>query len=128
MIVAFDIKVETSRFDGKKMLAVPVAKAIKEPQKLFEEALSIILRFIVRRLKNHHEMRKKGIYKHLMSGVSYMLPFVIGGGIVIALSFLVDQLIGVPQDSLGQLGSYNELAASLNKIGGAKHLDSCFPY
>lgn len=119
VIVAADIKVETSRFDGKKMLAVPVAKAIKEPQKLFEEALSDNTPIHSEKAQESPRDEKKGIYKHLMSGVSYMLPFVIGGGIVIALSFLVDQLIGVPQDSLGQLGSYNELAASLNKIGGA---------
>ncbi|MGT2827020.1 PTS fructose transporter subunit IIC [Streptococcus himalayensis] len=60
-----------------------------------------------------------GFYKHLMSGVSQMLPFVIGGGILIALAFLFDQFMGVPQDSLGSLGSYHEIAAIFKSIGGA---------
>lgn len=54
-----------------------------------------------------------------MSGVSQMLPFVIGGGILIALAFLFDGALGVPQDSLGSLGSYHEIAAMFMKIGGA---------
>ena len=54
-----------------------------------------------------------------MSGVSQMLPFVIGGGILIALAFLIDQILGVPQDQLSQLGSYHELAAQFKTIGGA---------
>ena len=58
-------------------------------------------------------------YKHLMSGVSQMLPFVIGGGIMIALAFLIDGALGVPQDSLSNLGSYHELASMFMKIGGA---------
>lgn len=58
------------------------------------------------------------IYKHLMNGVSHMLPFVIGGGIAIALAFLIDQMLGVPTDSLGSLGSYNQVAAYFNTIGG----------
>ena len=49
-------------------------------------------------------------YKHLMSGVSQMLPFVIGGGIMIALAFLIDGALGVPNESLGNLGSYHELS------------------
>ena len=59
------------------------------------------------------------IYKHLMNGVSNMLPFVIGGGIAIALAFMVDQFMGVPQSELSQLGSYNAFAGYLNTIGGA---------
>ena len=54
-----------------------------------------------------------------MSGVSQMLPFVIGGGIMIALAFLIDGAMGVPNDSLGNLGSYHELASMFMKIGGA---------
>ena len=56
-------------------------------------------------------------YKHLMSGVSQMLPFVIGGGIMIALAFLLDQVMGVPKDQLSHLGSYNELPALFKSIG-----------
>ena len=58
-------------------------------------------------------------YKHLMSGVSQMLPFVIGGGIMIALAFLIDGALGVPNENLGNLGSYHELASMFMKIGGA---------
>ena len=58
-------------------------------------------------------------YKHLMSGVSQMLPFVIGGGIMIALAFLIDGALGVPNESLGNLGSYHELASMFMKIGGS---------
>ena len=52
-----------------------------------------------------------------MSGVSQMLPFVIGGGIMIALAFLLDQIMGVPKDQLSHLGSYNELPALFKSIG-----------
>ena len=54
-----------------------------------------------------------------MNGVSHMLPFVIAGGIMIAISFMVDQFMGVPQDALNQLGSYNQQAAWFNQIGNA---------
>ena len=54
-----------------------------------------------------------------MSGVSQMLPFVIGGGIMIALAFLIDGALGVPNESLGNLGSYHELASMFMKIGGS---------
>ena len=54
-----------------------------------------------------------------MSGVSQMLPFVIGGGIMIAIAFLLDQILGVPKDQLPNLGSYHEIAAQFKAIGGA---------
>ncbi len=58
-------------------------------------------------------------YKHLMGGVSQMLPFVIGGGIMIAIAFLFDNILGVPKDQLSNLGSYHEIAALFKNIGGA---------
>lgn len=54
-----------------------------------------------------------------MNGVSHMLPFVIGGGIMIALSFMIDQFMGVPQAELANLGNYNQIASWFNQIGGA---------
>ena len=54
-----------------------------------------------------------------MNGVSHMLPFVIGGGIMIALSFMIDQFMGVPQSELANLGNYNQIASWFNQIGGA---------
>ncbi|MFR2192372.1 MAG: hypothetical protein ACLS5G_03320 [Streptococcus sp.] len=56
-----------------------------------------------------------------------MLPFVIGGGIMIALAFLLDQIMGVPKDQLSQLGSYHEIVCQFKAIGGAP-LASCFQY
>ncbi|MDN6437130.1 MAG: PTS fructose transporter subunit IIC, partial [Lactococcus sp.] len=61
----------------------------------------------------------KAFYKHLMSGVSSMLPFVIGGGIAIAIAFLIDNAMGVPKDQLSHLGSYHELASTFKQMGGA---------
>ena len=61
----------------------------------------------------------QAFYKHLMSGVSQMLSFVIGGGIMIALAFLFDNILGVPKDSLGDLGSYHEISSIFMKIGQA---------
>ena len=58
-------------------------------------------------------------YKHLMSGVSQMLPFVIGGGIMIALAFLIDNILGVPKDQLSNLGTYHQAAAYFKTIGNA---------
>ena len=54
-----------------------------------------------------------------MSGVSSMLPFVIGGGIAIAIAFLIDNAMGVPKDQLSNLGSYHELASVFKQLGGA---------
>src|SRR5699024_5830386 len=58
-------------------------------------------------------------YKHLMSGVSQMLPLVIGGGILIAISFLIDQFMRAPKDQLSHLGNYHENAAVFNQLGNA---------
>ena len=59
-----------------------------------------------------------------MNGVSHMLPFVIGGGIAIALSFMIDQFIGVPQDQLANLGNYNDVAGLTKLV--AQHLALCY--
>ena len=70
-------------------------------------------------VSNEKQSLGGAFYKHLMSGVSQMLPFVIGGGIMIALAFLIDGALGVPNENLGNLGSYHELASMFMKIGGA---------
>lgn len=119
IIVAADIKVETDRFNGKPLVNVKVAEAIHHPKELLRQALDAS----TAKHKGNETIEvnesKSGLYNHLMSGVSHMLPFVIGGGILIAIAFMIDQIIGVPQDSLGSLGSYNELAKFFNTIGGA---------
>ncbi|HEK9108152.1 TPA: PTS sugar transporter subunit IIA [Streptococcus equi subsp. zooepidemicus] len=126
VIIAADKAVEMDRFDGKQLIARPVADGIKKS----EELISLILNNAgsVYHAKNGTaEQAKSGqklslggaFYKHLMSGVSQMLPFVIGGGILIALAFLLDNMLGVPKDQLANLGSYHEIAAIFKNIGGA---------
>ncbi|HEL0633060.1 fructose-specific PTS transporter subunit EIIC [Streptococcus equi subsp. zooepidemicus] len=126
VIIAADKAVEMDRFDGKQLIARPVADGIKKS----EELISLILNNAgsVYQAKNGAAEQAKAaqktslggaFYKHLMSGVSQMLPFVIGGGILIALAFLLDNMLGVPKDQLSNLGSYHEIAAIFKNIGGA---------
>lgn len=125
VIVALDKAVETARFDGKKLLSKPVAAGIRQPQELIQNILDGKAEvFHAENAGAAQESSEKlslggAFYKHLMSGVSQMLPFVIGGGIMIALAFLLDQIMGVPKDQLSQLGSYHEIAAQFKAIGGA---------
>ena len=125
VIVVADKEVETARFDGKKLLSKPVAAGIRQPQELIQNILDGKAEvFHAENAGSAQESSEKlslggAFYKHLMSGVSQMLPFVIGGGIMIALAFLLDQIMGVPKDQLSQLGSYHEIAAQFKAIGGA---------
>ena len=125
VIVSADKAVETARFDGKKLLSKPVAAGIRQPQELIQNILDGKADvFHAENAGAAQESSEKlslggAFYKHLMSGVSQMLPFVIGGGIMIALAFLLDQIMGVPKDQLSQLGSYHEIAAQFKAIGGA---------
>ncbi|HEM3464104.1 TPA: PTS sugar transporter subunit IIA [Streptococcus suis] len=125
VIIAADKAVDMPRFNGKPLVSRPVAAGIKQA----EELINIILdgkasKYTATEGAATVESSEKlslgkAFYKHLMSGVSQMLPFVIGGGILIALAFLFDGALGVPQDSLGSLGSYHEISAMFMKIGGA---------
>ena len=123
VIVAADKAVETARFDGKKLLSKPVAAGIRQPQELIQNILDGKADvFHAENAGAAQESSEKlslggAFYNHLMSGVSQMLPFVIGGGIMIALAFLLDQIMGVPKDQLSHLGSYNELPALFKSIG-----------
>ena len=125
VIIAADKAVETARFDGKKMISKPVAAGIRQTEELIQTILDgkadVFHAENAAEASASQEKLSLGgaFYKHLMSGVSQMLPFVIGGGILIALAFLIDQILGVPQDQLSQLGSYHELAAQFKTIGGA---------
>ena len=125
VIIAADKAVETARFDGKKLISKPVAAGIRQTEELIQTILDgkaeVFHAENAAQASASQEKLSLGgaFYKHLMSGVSQMLPFVIGGGILIALAFLVDQILGVPQDQLSQLGSYHELAAQFKTIGGA---------
>lgn len=125
VIVAADKAVEMPRFNGKPLISRPVAEGIKKPQELIQTILdgkadTYVAKEGAQATTSEEKTSLGGaFYKHLMGGVSQMLPFVIGGGIMIALAFLLDNLLGVPKDQLSNLGSYNEIAALFKSIGGA---------
>ncbi|HEM5325138.1 TPA: PTS sugar transporter subunit IIA [Streptococcus suis] len=125
VIIAADKAVDMPRFNGKPLVSRPVAAGIKQPEELINLILdgkaSVYTASEGAATVESSEKLSlgKAFYKHLMSGVSQMLPFVIGGGILIALAFLVDNFIGVPNDSLSNLGSYNEIASMFMKVGQA---------
>ena len=122
IVVAADVQVEMDRFAGKRVVQAPVAKGIHEPEKLINQALNPETPLY----KEGQERKSAGgegklsigrqIYKHLMSGVSHMLPFVIGGGILIALAFLIDTFAGNAGNA--NFGSVNQVAAWFKTVGG----------
>lgn len=123
IIVAADKSVEMARFDGKKVIATKVSDGIKIPEELIERiekgdapvyhseggatASSV---------SSGNESFGRKIYKHLMNGVSNMLPFTVAGGIFIALAFLIDTIAGAPQDA--NFGTFTPVAAFFKTIGG----------
>mgnify|MGYP004602294783 FL=1 len=125
IIIAADKSVEMSRFDGKRVLSVPVSDGIHKPKELIEKIEKGEAPVY------HHSGAKaedtglakesfgRQIYKHLMNGVSHMLPFVVAGGILIALAFLIDTAMGVdPQAAGSNFGVVTPVAAWLKNIGG----------
>ena len=121
IVVAADVNVEMNRFDGKRVVQAKVAKGIHEPEKLINKALDPETPKYKASGEASKEEGEKGsvahqIYKHLMSGVSHMLPFVIGGGILIAIAFLIDTIAGNAGDP--NFGSVNAVAAWFKTIGG----------
>jgi fructose PTS system EIIBC or EIIC component len=120
IIVAADKQVEMERFNGKHVIQVPVAQAIRKPEELIQQALDQDAP-VYKRSGNSESVEKNetskhgrsGFYKHLMSGVSNMLPFVVGGGILIAISFIFGIKAFDPNDP-----SYHPIAEALNTIGG----------
>ena len=116
IIVAVDKNVEMARFDGKNVEIVPVKEGIKNPEGLIKNALNQTAPIYKADGKSSGVSNKKektGFYKHLMSGVSNMLPFVVGGGILIALSFMFGITASNPSDP-----NYSPIAKLLNDIGG----------
>lgn len=116
IIVAADVNVETDRFHGKNVVMVPVADGIKRPEALINMAQDDTRPLFEAKggsVKSSGSKEKKGFYKHLMSGVSNMLPFVIAGGILIALSFFWGIHSADPKSE-----EYNAFAALLKSIGG----------
>ena len=115
IIVAADKNVEMDRFNGKNVEVVSVVEGIKNPKKLIKNAIE--QKAPIYKAQSNSEVgtqgEKKGFYKHLMSGVSNMLPFVVGGGILIALSFMFGIKSADPSDP-----TFNPIAKLLMDIGG----------
>lgn len=115
IILACDTSVPMERFAGKKVLSISVSEALKETDKLIDRALNAgvysagNLSDTVASIKEQRAAERKGVYKHLMNGVSFMIPFVVAGGIAIALSFIFGY------KAFEQEGT---LASYLMKMGG----------
>ena len=116
VIIAADINVEMERFKGKHVIQAAVAEGIRHPQDLIERAVkqdAPVYQGNGQAGASSQKEQRSGFYKHLMNGVSNMLPFVVGGGILIAISFMFGYNSANPQDP-----SYNPFAAVLKLIGG----------
>ncbi len=89
VIIAADTNVDKSRFSGKKIYETSVSKAVKSPASVIEEAFSSAQDFIskVESIKSERKSKTTGAYRHLLTGVSFMIPFVVAGGVLIAISF-----------------------------------------
>ena len=120
VIIAADTKIDLSRFDGKKLIKAKVADGINRPQELIERVLSSDAKIYhsSNKSQNSDSDEKEGfgpkIYKHLMNGVTHMLPFVVGGGILIAIAFLLDDYSINPSN----FGMNTPVAAFFKTVGG----------
>ena len=120
IIIAADVNVNLSRFDGKRVLIASVSDGIHKPKELIEKALKEENRIpIYHHKESDEESIKKGrkggnVYRNLMNGVTHMLPFVVGGGILIAISFLLDDYAINPSN----FGMNTPVAAFFKTIGG----------
>lgn len=129
IIVAADTQVPMDRFDGKPVISCKVADGISKSEELLNRALHGNVSIYHGEKNKAEENSKDGkdgighqIYKHLMNGVSHMLPFVVGGGILIAIAFLIDgfavDLNSLPLEERGNFGTITPLAAIFKSIGG----------
>lgn len=130
VIVAADAKVPMDRFDGKKLIEVPVSDGISKADQLVERAISgdaPIYHSSNAGSQSTASKKASGgighrLYVHLMNGVSHMLPFVVGGGILIAIAFLIDgfsvDLNSLPLDQRSNFGTITPMAAMFKSIGG----------
>lgn len=124
VIIACDVNVPMARFDGKKLLQVKVADGIHKADELISKANkgdAPTYKATGESMTEEKKSTGSSIYKHLMTGVSHMLPFVVGGGILIALAFLIDGIFckmnGITPD--GNFGSMLPISAFLKgKVGG----------
>ena len=130
IIVAADTQVPMERFDGKPVIECKVADGISKSEELIKRAINgdaatyhASNKEAANRNDNEKDSVGHQIYKHLMNGVSHMLPFVVGGGILIALAFLIDgfsvDLNSLPMDQRSNFGTITPVAAMFKSIGGA---------
>ena len=124
IIIAADKSVETARFDGKPVYSTKVADGIHKPEELINKILNGEAPVFHADKKaeaassDGNESFGRKLYKHLMNGVSHMLPFVVAGGIFIAIAFLIDTACGVEAAGNSSFGSVNPVAAWFKTIGG----------
>lgn len=130
VIVACDTNVPTDRFDGKKVIECQVSDGINKAEELIKRIASgdaPVFKASGKKEASHSSVGGKEsvghqIYKHLMNGVSHMLPFVVGGGILIAIAFLIDgfsvDLNSLPTDQRANFGTITQAAALFKGIGG----------
>ena len=124
IIIAADKSVETARFDGKPVYSTKVADGIHKPEELINKILNGEAPVFHADKKAEaassagNESFGRKLYKHLMNGVSHMLPFVVAGGIFIAIAFLIDTACGVEAAGNSSFGSVNPVAAWFKTIGG----------
>lgn len=130
VIVACDTNVPTDRFDGKKVIECQVSDGINKAEELIKRIASgdaPVFKASGKKEASHSSVGGKEsighqIYKHLMNGVSHMLPFVVGGGILIAIAFLIDgfcvDLNSLPADQRSNFGTITQAAALFKGIGG----------
>lgn len=130
VIVACDTNVPTDRFDGKKVIECQVSDGINKAEELVKRIAAgdaPVFKASGKKEASHSSVGGKEsighqIYKHLMNGVSHMLPFVVGGGILIAIAFLIDgfsvDLNSLPADQRANFGTITQAAAMFKGIGG----------
>lgn len=130
VIVACDTNVPTDRFDGKKVIECQVSDGINKTEELVKRIAAgdaPVFKALGKKEASHSSIGGKEsighqIYKHLMNGVSHMLPFVVGGGILIAIAFLIDgfsvDLNSLPADQRANFGTITQAAALFKGIGG----------
>lgn len=130
VIVACDTNVPTDRFDGKKVIECQVSDGINKAEELIKRIAAgdaPVFKASGKKEASHSSVGGKEsighqIYKHLMNGVSHMLPFVVGGGILIAIAFLIDgfsvDLNSLPADKRANFGTITQAAAMFKGIGG----------
>ena len=130
VIVACDTNVPTDRFDGKKVIKCQVSDGINKAEELIKRIAAgdaPVFKASGKKEASHSSVGGKEsighqIYKHLMNGVSHMLPFVVGGGILIAIAFLIDgfsvDLNSLPADQRANFGTITQAAAMFKGIGG----------